>query len=172
MASWGRRLWFGDGILPHQRIHEGKMFHAHVFKGAVANNGSLQIMITTVDQKLTNLIPFASASGHAEMVIYEGVAFSGGSPLDAHNLKRNSPSTYGGSLVHTPNILSLGSTLLQAVVPGGEGGNAVGSSPDLYIEWLLAPRTAYLYELINRRGNAADLSLSLLFYTTHPETYD
>lgn len=168
MTTWPRRLWFGDGISPHGRIHEGKMFHMCHLVRQIANNGSILIGLTTAPQKLTNIFSLPVAGGLAEFNLHEGAVYSGGTPVQAHNLKRNSTAEYAGSLVHTPTVATLSHTLMQRVVPGGQGGNSVGSESPMDTEWLLAPSTSYLYELINRSGVANDMSLSLLFYTTHP----
>jgi hypothetical protein len=150
---------------PHSRIHQGKMFSAcHLVEG-VANDASILLAITTPADDYPHLSVFPSCSGLAYFTIFEDVLFSGGSVVPVFNHKRYSDNEFGGTVIHTPTVLTVGAQLAEFLMPGGERNSAVGSAPDFGLEWILNNSTTYLMQLTNKSGQAASLHMGIAFYS-------
>lgn len=178
MASWEQIIkTLGVPILsasgnkvaddPHSRIHQGKMYHvSHVLEG-VADDGTMDFVLTTPSDDWPHVTPIFESDGAVYVEIYEGASITGGTALTARNHTRTSDNTFGGSIVHSPTVTDPGTRLLYRS-SGGAGGFFIPPSPGLGsfdYEWPLKASTSYLFRATNKSGAASVMSIALNFYS-------
>jgi len=180
-ASWVQRVRLGadrtypllaSGSLvsddPHSRIHQGVMYTASYRIASLANDGTLDVAITTPADDFPHIVASPHIGGSAYFDFYEGSTIEGGTALDSNNNNRNSANTFGGTVVHTPTVTAVGTPLLIGYyVSGGSGGTASGSNEaaSFDAEWCLKPSTTYLFRLTNKSGQTRGASLVLMYYS-------
>lgn len=152
---------------PHFESHVGDTYLCS-YKSAdgadVADNGNISILLRVGDIH-AHVIASLAAGGDSEYYLYENTVVSGnGTPLSLVNKRRDSPNTPLSTAYHTPTVTGVGFPLINALVPGGTGGNAQGSSEDHANEWILKPGLVYMFRLYNRAGNTQPLGLVVEFY--------
>lgn len=152
----------------HHEVHEGKTFFASYKSpdGAdVADNGALRFFLVG-GARYSHIVFVASAGGDAEINFYESTACSSpGTPLQAHNMNRNGTMTPSLQVLHTPTVSDSGTRLVNELIPGGTGGaQTPGGAARPGTEWILAPGTDYLVEVINRAGSSQPISIAVQWY--------
>lgn len=180
--SWNREinetLVAGDGSIsvlaasgnkiaddPHSRIHQGKFFVTGYLVAALANDATIDIIMTTPANDYPHVVPIISLDGSCDFAIYEDSVFTGGTELTVSNQKRTSLNTFSGSLVHTPTISNVGTLIYNCHVSGGTGPHAGGSSGSFDYEWILKNSSNYLFRLTNRSAATSRASLCINFYS-------
>ena len=161
-------LYAGD-IRPvvdsHTRIHMGTMFRAGVLVADIADDASINLIITTPEDDWPHIVFHPALDGSADFAVFESPTFTGGTAVTPYNLKRTSLNTWGGTVVHTPTISNDGTMIMQCHIPGGTGPHAGGSSNGFGEEWVLKADTSYLIRLTNRSNNAQRASLCPVWYS-------
>lgn len=150
----------------HSKIHEGKLFGAGYMNATLANDGNLDLHITTpVDYSVHTYIK-TSGGGDSEFLIYEGTTFTAnGTAITPINHNRTSSNVATTLAYHTPTVNVIGTQLWQEFVPGGSGGASPGAVGHPTSEQVvLAPNTEYLFRLVNRSGVVDYFNLLLSFY--------
>lgn len=155
----------------HTRIHRGEMFRAGIIVASVANDASIDVVLTTPADDWPHIVFLPALDGSADAHIYEAPTFTGGTPLTVINHKRYSVRTWGGAVVHTPTVTDAGTQILGCHIPGGTGPQSSGSGGDFQGEFPLKPATSYLFRLTNRAGQSKRGSVCLSWYTA-PEIPD
>jgi hypothetical protein len=150
----------------HHEVHEGEMYHAEYSVASVANDASLDLLVT-VGLKEAHSVFEVLASGLVQVYLYEAPTASGGTPLAIYNMKRASLNTALSTVTHTPTVSSTGSVVLVngRLLPGGNSPQTrVGGGVRTGTEWLLAPSTKYLIRITNKSGAAVIINSSVEFY--------
>lgn len=148
----------------HTQIHHGETFTADHVVASLANNGVINLIITTPANDWPHLIVNAAIGGDGLLQIYEGAVFTGGTPVNVVNHKFYSTNVAGETVVHTPTISNDGVNKIDHYIPGGTGGVAVGGVGGRHEEILLKPATNYLIRLTNVSGQARRAAIDLLWY--------
>ncbi len=150
----------------HKRVHDGGMFQLDRVVEAVADDGTIELLVQVPAATQVHLRFAAAAAGDARISIFEGTTFSdAGTAMTAVNRNRvPTISTPGSVVTHTPTVTGDGTELSDVLIPGGSGGNASGGTDDGFQEWILAASTDYLVRLKNISGGAAHLGLQLNWY--------
>lgn len=129
----------------------GEMFVASRFGSAVANNGTLELLVTTAATRASTLRVRSQPNASVRLQLYEDpTASNDGTANAAVPVQRNSSATPLATVTHTPTTSSPG-TLLMECIPDDEGP----------INWNLKPSEQYLVRLTNVSGGATNLSLIL-----------
>lgn len=155
---------------PHWIVHQGRMFLAQYENGALGNDGTLDILISTGDATVhLQGVEIAVGGGPDRLQIYEGVTTSNdGTGLTVLNKNRRSSNTPDAALYHTPTVTDLGTELDDIVfITAGRRAGAV-SVVGRGEEWVLQPNTKYLIRLTNQSGGVQQAQLHVLFY--EPDT--
>lgn len=156
---------------PHHEIHAGNYYSVSYRSpddGNLADNGSIAYALTT-GSVYAHLIAMGACGGDAELALYEAPDISAGTPVTPLNHNRISTHVSTVTVVRDPTVNDTGDLLDMLLVPGGTGGNAIGSTGNQREEWILAPATVYLVRIINRAGNAQPASLKAEWYEENME---
>lgn len=153
---------------PQARIHQGRMFHCSHLESAVADDGFVQMVMTTPDATdYTHMTVYAACGGNAIFSFHEGATFTGGTALATPNQKRYSTATWRGTMTSQPDTVpNTGTQLLIQFLPGGSGGNAIGAGTEFNAEWALKPSTNYLIRLQNVSGQTQYGSIGCSHYAS------
>lgn len=152
----------------HHEVHEGETFQA-CYKtpdaSPLADNASIDLLFI-VGARFPHFTFTAAAGADAEVRLYEGTTVSAnGTGISVMNMKRIPPIMIAGvAAFHTPTITTLGTMLIEALLPGGTGGNSAGGIARAGTEWDLNTNTNYLLRLINRGGNNQPASIVAQWY--------
>lgn len=166
----GESSFYDNAVLTidyvHYKVHQGDTFQATLYSGSVANNGSMDIIISLTGTAEQAHIEWAVASGGtSEVRFYEGVTGSNyGGVLLSHNLNRDSNKTPTIGVFQNPTITVDGLLLFNFLNPGGAGGNAQGGEFRLGTEHILAPGKRYRLVAYNRAGTAQPMSVGVQWY--------
>jgi hypothetical protein len=152
---------------PHHEIHEGNMFFASYKSpdaSPIADDGTLFLQLTTGALRTGHLSFAVSSGGDCEVELLEVGGTSVGTPIQSHNMNRQSDNTPEGAVVVNPTIADDGIQLMNFLVPGGSGGNAGGGSMRLGTEWNLKLNQEYALRVTNRAGTTQQVSAALQWY--------
>lgn len=146
----------------HYRIHEGQTFSSGFEGAAVADDGALDLLLTT--DEIAHMTWAAYGTGTSEYAVYEDAEVSAvGAALTEVNLNRNSPLTASMVATSGPTVTSVGTKLFGGFFGGlGGGGEGLGRSDGG--ELVLKPSTIYLLRITNRSGGAQDMSVRASWY--------
>ena len=148
----------------HHEVHEGEMMHVSYGVSNLANNASLDVLLTTGVSEVHTVIRYA-AGGDANIYLYESPTVANGTALTVYNMTRNNSRTAATVAKHTPTVSATGSTaLISEFLPGGSGGQAGGGSVRLGTEWILLPSTNYLIRITNLAAGIQQASIAVEFY--------
>ena len=149
----------------HRMIHRGLMFTAGYFTEGIADDASLDILVVTGAGQSAHMRFEVAAGGLAEILLYEGVTMSNdGTGITAYNRRRSATQTAAAVVSRAPTVSALGTQLFQGMLPGGEGGHAVGGAAESFSEWILKSGTKYLLRTTNRSGQAQAIGADINFY--------
>lgn len=143
----------------HHQGHNGLIFqgsYATVSEtdGEIGDNDNLDFLISVGDQDV-HVIWRLACGGTSQQFLYENPTVSdNGTEIELNCMNRDRINIKPATMFHTPTITDVGDLLSQALVPGGEGGNAEGNISRQQTEWILAPNSLYLVRVTNRAGNA------------------
>lgn len=150
----------------HHEVHEGEMFHAEYTNTNVANNGSVDLLLT-VGVKEAHFVFALNAGGQCLAYVYEAPTSTGGTAVAAYNMHRSIATAPLTTVTYAPTVTATGST---AIVDGRllAGGNSVqtriGGGVRTNTEWILKPSTKYLLRVTNTSGGAVAVNVALEWY--------
>ena len=122
-------------------------------------------MLLIVGASPGHLIYIVNSGADAELQFYEGTTVSdNGTELAENNMNRLSVTVSTFSVFHSPTVSGVGTLLSNLFIPGGTGGNSLGSQFGQGREWILDRNTNYLIRGINRGGNAQPMSVLAQWY--------
>lgn len=148
----------------HTQIHHGGMFTADHVVTSLANNGVINLVMTTPADDWPHITINAAIGGDGLLQIYEGTVFTGGTPVTSVNHKFYSANIAGETIVHTPTITNDGTNKIDHYIPGGTGERAVGGVGGRDEEIILKPSTSYLFRLTNVSGLSRRAAIDLMWY--------
>jgi hypothetical protein len=157
----------------HQNAHEGFVWHCfqkNADGAQVADNAEQSFVIdlaAVAADEFLHLTWEAEAGGDAEIQLWEGSTYTGGSAHTPLNMHRGSSHTVPTGLVVTTGATITTTSKVQldgTWLPGGRGPNSNGGVGRGGTEWILKPGLVYSLHLINRAAAAKDMSLAFIFY--------
>ena len=140
-----------------QAVVDGIAFY--VFKifptaAPLAQNASIDFLITTAPNRPVGIGFKAEAGGDAEVYVYEGCTnVVGGDLVIPFNRNRASTNTPVTGVLYNPESLTLGTLIYGELVLGGTGGNAAGATAESDYAFLKAD-TSYLFRMTNVSNQA------------------
>lgn len=155
----------------HEKVHLGQMFTFDHY-GTVANNGTLQWLITCGTLLNLHAAFNIDMSGAGRVYLYENPSGSAGTALTLYNMNRDSTITCGATIAHTPTISDAGTIAIVngRYVPAGAGvSNRVGGGVRDGTEFILDAGKKYLYQYVNISGAAGTVSFFGAVYEEESE---
>lgn len=150
----------------HYKVHQGDSYQSMSYSGSVANNGSIDLLISLTGTSHQHHLEWSVAvGGDGEVQFYEGVTGSSyGSPLTSYNLNRTSDNVADARIFQNPTITVNGTLLYNFFLPGGTGGTTAGGEFRSGTERILSPGKRYRLIAFNRAGTAQPMSVGLQWY--------
>jgi len=149
----------------HHEVHEGETFQASYYNGAVANAGTIEILLVTAAAHTAHLTFDVAAGGDAHVELLQNVTVNvAGTAITERNLNRTaSDGDVTVTATHTPTVVG-GQVLSTFLAPGGTGPRAAGGTGRPSTEWLLAKSKNYLIRGTNVSGNNQPMSIVVQWY--------
>lgn|SRR5512139_836508 len=150
----------------HHEVHEGHSFVAGYYNASVANNASLNLLISTTS-KIAHLVFRGAAGGDAVLTFGEGVSVvANGTIVPVLNMNRGSGEVPSVFVYHTPNTPVVTTVLETQFLPGGTGpAQSGGNEVRRGTEWNLLTNTKYMISMTNTSGSNQPISINIEFYT-------
>lgn len=137
-----------------QDVIDGKAFYAykiHKAGATLADNASIDIVVTSAAGKSLAIGFVAQCGGNAEITIYEDVSsVTGGTLFVPLNRNRASTAISTTGVLINPTVGTLGDIIYEDLILGGTGGNAAGAT--LRGDYALIDDVSYLFRLTNKAG--------------------
>lgn len=148
-----------------QNLRDGRVFYAFSAKltgNLLANNGTIDIVVTPNPGINVCMSAIFQCGGDAEFYVHENVTgISGGTIFVPINRNRRSTSTSQVGVLIQPNV-TVNGVIYEEVIIGGGGGNAQGGGIE-GIDYILKPDVSYLFRLKNVSGQSRLAELQLLW---------
>ena len=149
----------------HRMIHLGIMYDIGHLNEALADNGVIELLITTHATEVAHMRFVAAAGGDARITLFEAPTVTGaGTALTPVNRNRASSNTASTTVAHTPTTTADGTQLADYLLAAGTGGNSGGGNASSFEEYVLAAGTQYLFRVKNISGTAQAVGASIVFY--------
>lgn len=152
----------------HYEIHYGKMFHAEYADAAVADDGTVDVLLTVPEGTYPHTIFEVAVGGQSEVTLYESPIVSNtGTTIVPYNMNRPMTTTIATvGITHSPAITATGDyTLVHRIIPGGATVQTrVGGQSSKGVEWIFKPGTYYLLRITNTSGGAVPVSVMWEWY--------
>lgn len=149
----------------HHWMHQGKFFQADYVDEALADDGTMELLVRLDAGEGGHMRFRASIGGDGRLQLFEGpTVSSAGTGLTVFNRNRRSSNAADISVYHTPTTSDDGDALSDEIIPGGGIFFSAGGKQDSFEEWILMPSTDYLLRLTNISGAAQPASISADWY--------
>lgn len=148
----------------HYKIHQGDYYSVGHYNASVANGGVIRIIVDVPAglEAHTSINP--KAGGDLTLQVYDGVTYTGGTPITPQNHDRCSPNDSTVVAVHTPATVPASSLIWQEYFPGGTGGLTPGAVGTVGEQVVLCPSETYMFEITNISGVANPLNIVVSYY--------
>lgn len=156
----------------HVYLHKKKRYIINNYNAALANNGTIDIVVMTGADYAAHIVWLANIGGDALITIFrDSTGVSAGSALVPANRNQEAPiraSTVSALL--NPTIVGDGDPLITGgvLLPGGTGGAAQGGGGEGRDEFIQPVSTTFLYRLTNVSGQVKKMNFGLDFYEHEP----
>lgn len=157
----------GDVVIetPHARVHAGEYFSASYIDLSFTNAEVLNIGIK-MNGNYAHLREKVNADGNVTVEFYENSVFTGGTDLTQINRNRASDKPSLLSISHGVSVSNAGDLLAEHLIAAGGGFFSRGAGSGGWDEeYILVPSTSYLLRITNVSGGAADLGVSIDYYS-------
>jgi len=159
----------------HAAIHRGRAFDVSVVDLALPNDGTSDLLIQApgADIRAQFLIS-GGCGGDARGEIFEAPTYSAaGAAVPAYHRCRCAVglSTLQSTVTGNPTVTDTGTKIYDTIIYGGSGGNAVGGTGGLSLEFGLAADTDYLIRLTNISGQVHIANMNMLIYELDTDEY-
>lgn len=150
----------------HKYVHSGNYFSGGVYSNAVANNGTLTILVQN-GADFMHAVFSGGVTGNSTIKLFENPIFSvAGTAVTMSNHNRNSAKVLLATVTHTPTVSNNGSQINgTGLMAGGEKSKAIGSEFGGFgSEFVLAKNTNYLIQITNNAGVSIEADMHLNCY--------
>lgn len=145
----------------HHEIHAGSHFHASRTVN-LGNGASVDVLITTPNTtKHAHMVGSIGVELESHMYFYENPNVTGGTAIAAYNRNRNSATTAGVTVKHTPTVNSTGTLITESHFGSGR---AAGGERRENAEWVLKQNEDYLLRVTNATANENYVTILLDWY--------
>ena len=150
--------------LEHSKVHEGVTFR--VGKPLSTGNGAFYRYIVKCNGRSPHLTGAVAAGGDTEVKFYEVVGYTGGTEEIPVAMNRRRGGTSQVEIISNPATVDISEAvkLMDSIVLGGSGGQAVGNELRQGTEFVLHPEKTYLLEAKNISGQARIISINMQWY--------
>ena len=152
----------------HAQIHRAKMHHVSSASVALADNGSIGLVLSVGADKDLHFVFGVAGGGRGRVILYEDVTLTSSTlclTACSMNREHKAGACISASFGHTPVFaVATGSVLLNEIIPGTTGGNKAGGHLRLGAEWIGAESTNYIVAACNLSGGAAAFSVAVECY--------
>ncbi len=147
-----------DITLSERSVLDGQVFTSSLLDAALADDGTLEVLIITPAGGTITLRALGVVSGIGEIELFEGTTVSGnGSGLTEVNHNRvGTPKVTTCTVFSGPTITLDGTLLHHDFIPAAGSGLITGIDP-----FVLEQATNYLLRVTNLSGGAAHTSLTV-----------
>lgn len=157
----------------HVYLHKKVRYIINNYNAALANDGTIDIVVTTGAIYSAHMVWGANIGGDALLQIFRDPGVSGGTAMDVVNRSQEAPirsSTVAATLNPVIDSSGEGTEIIPdgILLPGGTGGIAAGGGGEGRDEFIIPPSTSFLYRLTNVSGQARKMNLGLDFYEHLP----
>lgn len=157
----------------HHEVHDGNMFSLNALNDALADDGTLEIVLTIPEGKVeSHLIYEMENNGAANLLISEDpTGITGGTSKTPLNDNRTSSKASVNSAVVDPtSITDDGLTLREWIRGLGVGVNKTPGLTRGERELVLKPGSSYLFRVTNISGGVTEASINLIWYEHTPKS--
>jgi len=149
----------------HKQIHNGIAFEADYVSESVADDETIEMLISTDASQSVHIRFQAGVGGDARIQIFENPTVTdNGTAITPVNRNRTSANTAVTSVYHTPTTSADGTILADHLAPGGGTGKSTGAIATSFEEYILKSSEDYLFRVTNISGSNNPLSISVAFY--------
>lgn len=150
----------------HRMIHTGVLYEVGHVNESIADNGVLELLVTTAADQSAHMRFSAVCGGDARISLFENPTITGaGTGLSEVNRNRLSSNAAQTVVTHTPTHSADGTQLMDHLLPGGSGFFATGgASESSFEEFILKANEQYLFRVTNIAGSAQPVGAALMFY--------
>ncbi len=152
-----------------RRIEQGLLYTAVADDPAVAQDGTLSLLVKTPSQPLSPMILEYIYGGAATLEFFENTIVSAdGAAIPAVNHRRIPPVRPAATtLFQNPTVTDDGDVLIPIIdLPGGSSGKNTAGGSDETLFWVLAPGLNYLLRLTNKSNSAESMAIVANFVET------
>jgi hypothetical protein len=151
----------------HAYIHEGIFYEAYA-KTTLATAGTTTIALTTPANKYLHQNPsrVVTNADNLTITVYEAQTYTGGTAITPVNHNRNSSNTSGATIRSSATATATGTAIQQIYIGGGTGSGSTRSGSDFgnFNEWILKPKTTYLYVITNGSTSSNTVQINFAWY--------
>ncbi len=150
----------------HSKVHQGVYYTVSKYFSSVASGATALLRVKPGTDNTSHSVVKVACGADAKVEILEGSTYTAvGTSITPRNHNRSSTNTADTSSWHTPTVDADGTVILEELLPGGQGGNSVGSAADIEAEqFVYDADTDYLIRTTNNGSNAEDISIMVSFY--------
>ena len=149
---------------PHQQVHKGHGYYFSYLDESVADNGTLDVMLSVGSNKHLHTIFRFSSGGDAYGYILENPSVSASvTTIPIYNMNRASSNTTDAIAYATPTTTG-GTSLVSVVMPGGGKQFSIGGATRNGAEWILKKDRNYVFRVVNKGGAAKAVSFDVEWY--------
>lgn len=149
----------------HAKIHEGNGYIVSKLFLSVADDSYADLHIMTGSTKETHMLMEISAVRKSYISLYRGTTYSNiGTTVAVFNSDDSSSNTTASSVYSSPTVTTLGTLLLQDLIPAGTNSKTVGGVSNTRAERILRTSTDYLLRVQNVSNNTSDIAIQFDYY--------
>jgi len=147
----------------HREIHEGNAFTAFISDLALADDASINIVLTSTAS--VHLRVEGEVGGDSQFFMYEGPTLAtGGTDFTPIALNREINSASATTVGINAEYGATGTTILDRIIPAGTGIAGIAGSTGSDNEYILMPNTIYMIRIENEAGAAELAGITLNWY--------
>jgi len=146
----------------HHEIHSGSSFTVS-YKADIGNGATLDLLIVTPDTTTWAHMTYeVDVEAETDVLIYEAVTATAGSPVVAYNRDRNNLTPATVVVTSTPTSITAGTTIIRSYHLGS--GRSSGGGARATHVFILKQNTKYLFRMTNATTNNNYMAVKLDWY--------
>jgi len=147
----------------HHEIHEGNAFTAFISDLALADDASINIVLTSTAS--VHLRVEGEVGGDSQFFMYEAPTLAtGGTDFTPIAFNREINSASATTVGINAEYGATGTTILDRIIPAGTGIAGIAGSSGSDNEYILMPNTIYMIRIENEAGSAEPAGITIDWY--------
>lgn len=128
-------------------------------------NNQTRLLLFTTGPKSVHLYLSFVATGHITLDVFVGPTVTApGTPVPIGSFNFIKPYTSLSTLAVDPTVSANGTKIADFLLPGGAGGNRVGTSQGTPTKVILPPNTQFLFSILNEAGSDTSFEPTFVYY--------